>query len=182
MDWLTFIAEIVKALAWPCASIVIAFILRKPIAYLIARLRQLRWGDWELNFFAEELKAIEFLATDFPRVPESDRESELRKIASMDPRAAITGAWTDIEAALSDLADRLRMRGDQTLGAELRPVYIARAAALRGLLSDNDYRVFAQLRELRNLAVHGPIPITKREAEEYISLASRFLARLTLIR
>lgn len=35
MDWLTFIAEIIKALAWPGAIVVLVLVLRKPIAGLI---------------------------------------------------------------------------------------------------------------------------------------------------
>lgn len=50
MDCNTFIAEVIKALAWPGTILVIAFLLRKPLAALLPTLLRLRYRDLELDF------------------------------------------------------------------------------------------------------------------------------------
>ncbi|MGA7870168.1 MAG: hypothetical protein WCA22_04640 [Candidatus Binatus sp.] len=175
MDWLTFTAESIKALAWPGGVVVVAVLFRKPLSELIDRIRRASWKDLILDF-DRELKATEPLAVGLPKVAEP--KGGLVQIASSNPVAAIIGAWSDIEKALLELAERRELHGVGNVIAEARPIAIARMLSLSEHLSDNDYRLFAQLRQLRNVAVHGASQITQKEAEEYISLASRFIAKL----
>jgi DNA-directed RNA polymerase specialized sigma24 family protein len=50
MDWKTFLTELTKALAWPTTVIVLAFVLRTPVASLARLLRKLKYGDVEAEF------------------------------------------------------------------------------------------------------------------------------------
>lgn len=179
MDRLTFTVGVLNALAWPCAAVVIAALLRKPLSDLIGRMRHARWGDFEFDF-DRELKVAESLAAEFPQPAEPSRESNLRQIVSLDPAAAVAAAWSDVEAALDTVIAEEQPQGSagQTLEPERHRVLKTRIIMARGLLSETDLRVFAQLRNLRNLAVHGTRQITKEEAEEYLALASRFVAKL----
>lgn len=53
MDWLTFAAAIVKAVAWPATALLIVLLLRMPIRELIPRLRTLRIGPVEASVARE---------------------------------------------------------------------------------------------------------------------------------
>jgi len=59
MDALTFISELIKAVAWPVTAIALVVLLRKPIVELIPLLRRLKYKELELEFAQEvsELKA-----------------------------------------------------------------------------------------------------------------------------
>ena len=50
MDWLTFFAHLVTAIAWPAATIVLALSLRPAIKDLLRLLRKLKWNDLEAEF------------------------------------------------------------------------------------------------------------------------------------
>ncbi|MER3513447.1 MAG: hypothetical protein C4310_02805 [Chloroflexota bacterium] len=50
MDWLTFVTELIKALAWPITILIIIIVLRKPLANLIPTLQRLRYRDLEIEF------------------------------------------------------------------------------------------------------------------------------------
>jgi len=47
MDTLTFISELIKAVAWPMTAIVLVVLLRKPIIELIPLLRKLKYKELE---------------------------------------------------------------------------------------------------------------------------------------
>jgi hypothetical protein len=63
MDCRTLVAEIVKALAWPLASIALALLARRPVQGLLdgLRLKKLKRGDWEAEF--AEFSTTRFVAT-----------------------------------------------------------------------------------------------------------------------
>ena len=50
MDPLSFIAEIVKALAWPLTALGIFLVLRRPLMGLIPVVARLKFKDLELDF------------------------------------------------------------------------------------------------------------------------------------
>lgn len=57
MDGLTFIAEMIKALAWPLAAVVIALIFRQQLRALLTRISKGRLGPAEFEF-EQELKVL----------------------------------------------------------------------------------------------------------------------------
>ena len=58
MDVLTFISEIIKALAWPLAVVTLVFLLRRPVIEVFPLLRRLKYKDIELEF-AQEVSQLE---------------------------------------------------------------------------------------------------------------------------
>jgi hypothetical protein len=189
VDWLTFLAALVKAVAWPAAVIVLAILLRLPIAELLSRVSRMRikHGAWEIE---SELEAIHHIAeTHLPPLPLSGESTriispatrmaiEAAKAATMmAPIAAVTMAWMSIERALIETA-----RGNNVLRkdepATQDPVYIARALVLKGKMDEVTYAIFAMLNQVRNTVVHSTEGLTVPAAIEFTHLTSRFVAKL----
>lgn len=49
MDGLTFVSEMIKAVAWPTAVVVVCLLLRRPLAALAPLLRRVKYGELELG-------------------------------------------------------------------------------------------------------------------------------------
>ena len=102
MDWLTFLTEIIRAIAWPVIILVAIFILRKPVTTLIPKLGTLKYKDLELEFKKDmlELKrsagevSVSKLKEKASLISASDR---LVLIAATSPRAAILEASREME-------------------------------------------------------------------------------------
>lgn len=126
MDSLTFIAELIKALAWPLAVVALALIFRQQLRTLLARLSKGRLGPAEFEF-EQELK---LLAAQSPApAPASAEVAAVALGAAVLPaaggaRQAILTAWRNLEhraqagmhlLAAGDVAlyRRLRSLGDQ---------------------------------------------------------------------
>ena len=50
MEWLTFVIEVVKVVAWPGAAVLAVWILRRPAASVLQQVRQIRYKDLTINF------------------------------------------------------------------------------------------------------------------------------------
>jgi hypothetical protein len=57
MDWMTFIVEMTKALAWPVAGVLGIFYFKGEVAKLLPRLKKLKHKDTELEF-AERVEEL----------------------------------------------------------------------------------------------------------------------------
>lgn len=104
MDVLTFISELIKAVAWPATAIVLVVLLRKPIVELIPLLRKLKYKEIELEFAQEvyELKAeVEAIAKEKGEEAPSiaSTSSNLLNLVTFSTRAAIMEAWLEVESA-----------------------------------------------------------------------------------
>ena len=93
--------------------------------------------------------------------------------------AEVAAAWSQVEAAFERVL-RERQFGE-SVSEEALPVLKARILVVQGSLNQDDYRVFAHLRKLRNIAIRGDSRITNEEGQEYISQASKFVAKLETI-
>ena len=58
MDWLTFIAEMVKSLAWPAFLFFTVLVFRKPLVELLPGLRRLRIKEIEIEFNRELRRTV----------------------------------------------------------------------------------------------------------------------------
>src|SRR5438552_10768773 len=113
MDRLTFVVELVKALAWPVAVFVLYFLLRGSILPLIPNLSKLKWKEMELEF-RDELREVKAEIADvLPDATNSGGYEPSRlhlpevQLAHISPRAAIIEAWLRVQnAALTALAKR----------------------------------------------------------------------------
>ncbi|MFA6003334.1 MAG: hypothetical protein WC881_04630 [Elusimicrobiota bacterium] len=181
MDGTTFSVDMIKALAWPLTTIVLAFLLREPLKALIPLITRLKYKDFELEFdrkveelrnkAADELpiKTTEYVA---PALP-----APMAKLVIASPRAAIIEAWRLVELAVVKRARRLiHGRGDE-------PTKVSFHEALREL--ENDAKIgpsvqfLAPLRRLRNQAAHAPeFALSSESAADYAATACHFVRTL----
>jgi len=91
MDWLTFIAAIVKALAWPLTVLGVFAVLRRPLLGLIPLVARLKFKDLELDF-GRRLAEVRAEAESLPGVPSAaptESDDTLLRLAAMAPRATV---------------------------------------------------------------------------------------------
>ena len=181
MNWMEFIAAIVRAVAWPAVLIVAIVLLRKPLAGLVPLLRHLKYKELELEFAQrvqgarEEAEAtLAPLATPAARVPEVD---SLLQLAAESPRLAVVGAWRLVESSAHRACAALGVpveRGRPFAGLEL--TYALRR---EGVLDDATLSMMNRLRSLRNQAAHGEeFSVDEASAREYVRLAEALAQRI----
>jgi len=184
MDILTFVAEIVKALAWPLATIVIVTIFRRPLTQLLPLLRRVKYGDLEAEFERKIEEAKSEAAAVLPEVtrkalaPSAD-ETRLIQLSEISPRAAVLEAFTGVELAAISAARKLGM-----------PKAFPRTLTYRALtfLEESgkvDHQLVTLLRDLRGLrnqAAHAPeFGLTTDAALQYVQIAEAVIGRLNQI-
>lgn len=108
MDVFSFTSELVKATAWPIATMILFYFMRKPLFDLIPLVRKLKYKDLEMEF-SKEIQTLKTEAEDaFGKRDGKDTDRNHKTIAldlvSFSPRAAIIEAWIELEAAASRLA------------------------------------------------------------------------------
>ena len=185
MDVLAFIAELIKALAWPATVLILVCLLRKPVAELIPLLTRLKYKDIELEFgrrVAEvKAEATEELPPPEPAaVLESAEEQTVLELAKLSPRAAVTEAWRQVEVAAVEAA----RRNDIYLSpSELTsPVRVLRALERNQIIEMGKIGLLHDMRGLRNQAVHAPeFAITATAAMEYVQVARRLVEYLKIV-
>jgi hypothetical protein len=174
MDWLSFVAALVTALAWPLTVLGIFLILRRPLMGLFPLLARLKFKDLELDF-GRRLAEVTAEAAALPggrASAGSDAGEALVALAATAPRAAILEAWLHLEAAALDAA---RRRGTTEPLSHLRsPLRLIESLEESGVIDARQAAVFHELRSLRNSAAHavGFVP-SPETARDYVRLAGR---------
>ncbi len=176
MDPLSFVAALVKALAWPLTVLGIFLVLRRPLLALVPLIGRLKVRDLELDFgrrLAEASAEADALRAP-PGAPAltADGNAALLRLAAAAPRAAILEAWLRLEAAALEAA---RRRGTTEPVSHLRaPIRLIEALEELGIVDARQASVFHELRSLRNSAAHAlgfePSPDAARD---YVRLAAR---------
>ncbi len=177
MDWLTFVAQLISALAWPVTLIVIILVLRKPLTGLFPLLQRLRFQGIELDF-SQQVHALAFEAREqLPSVRGVlDAEEPLRdqwiELAHFSPRAVVLESWLQLEKAAIEASRRHELN---LKSAEIRsPLVLGQALEEAGILEGNTPAIYHRLRNLRNAAVHASeFAFTPDSAIEYADLAAR---------
>lgn len=185
MDILTFLSNVIGALAWPASLLVVVTILRRPIAELIPGLRRLKYKDLEVDF-GKELQKIEAVLDTIEDAKQNDKlpievQSEalpktraelLERITELSPNAAILESWRNVERTLDFY---FSSRG------------IERPPSGRTILGHLDYdpnfppqlvSAYQELRMLRNRAAHDQENLTEAHAREFSALADRLTSAL----
>ncbi|MBN6350233.1 hypothetical protein JZM10_01965 [Providencia rettgeri] len=172
MDVLKFFSELIKALAWPMATIILVILLRKPVVELIPLLRRLKYKEFELEFSKEvsELKAeVEAIAKEkSPSVPVSS--SRLLDLVSFSTPAAIMEAWLEVESAAISTASSFwgqstndALKNTQKLGEYLLQCKV---------IDREQLDIFNKLRHLRNKVAHArDLNLSESDARSYVQLA-----------
>ena len=180
MDWLTFIAQMTQALAWPVTAVVMVVLLRRPLARLIPLLQRLRYGPLELDFerrVAELAVEAERELPPEPRPGDNPAEARLLELAQVSPRAAVLEAWLQVEQAAMALS---RREGLALSSRELRtPLLLGQALEQAGALDESKLEIYHRLRNLRNAAAHATgFELDTDAALEYVRLALRLASFL----
>jgi hypothetical protein len=177
MDWLTFIAEIVRALAWPVTALIIFLALRRPLFRLIPLIQRFRFLDFELDFGSQVHELAASLGRELPeRQALSGERKQLREhlseLAHLSPRAVVLEAWLQLEKAAIEAA---RRRDLKLTSREMRsPILLGYYLEEAGILDESMSEVYHRLRNLRNAAAHAADFSYEPEAAlEYADLALR---------
>jgi hypothetical protein len=178
MDTLTFVAEMVKALAWPITVIVVLILLRRHILALLPLIRKLRLKEFEIEFAekVDELKdeaprALRHMPARPASAAEQAEQQVIRQLADISPRAAVVEAWRVVEKTALEL---LRARKKIELPSDrMPPSDLGKLLHMTGALDSDQLWLFNKLRKLRNRAVHEDFSDVDREAVlEYIEMAN----------
>lgn len=179
MDWLTFIAKIVEAIAWPSVVVGVLLFLRKELPEIVRSLRKLKFKDVELEFD----ESARVLAAETKRaVPARDLgdflvmgqsyssiHNRLADLADLAPRAAILEAWLLVEASAAGFLNK-HQSGKPT--AYPGPIRILEGLRRAEVLTPPQEAAFEHLRKLRNEAVHTPdAEFTASAVSNYIDSA-----------
>ena len=160
MDALTATVEIIKAVTWPVAALIIARTFREPLLALIPFIRSLKLPGVEVTV-AREVAEAKSLAQPALPAPDAQRElppaeldtrDKLYQLAELAPRAAISEAWRELELAGATAVTTLC---PQDLPTPLRaPMSFAEALRNHQFISSDQWSAIAKLRKIRNESVH----------------------------
>lgn len=151
MDALTFVSELVKAVASPVTAVVLAVLFRAELRALLSRLKKGKVGSAEFEFqekVAELASEIEEIS---PAQQPISLNAETVKLATLNPRAAMLTAWIEIEVALTKLAQKHELLNSRT---RRNPTVLVRTLARAGLIPKAHAPGFIALYRLRNEAAH----------------------------
>ncbi len=174
MDWLAFIAELVKALAWPLTALIIFAVLRRPLLRMIPLLERLKYRELEVDFGRrlEEVATVAAALNDGANhaAPTASVDSNLLQLVAVSPRAAILEAWIRLEQAAIAAARRYNVT---VSSGQLRsPQQLIQFLEENGVIDARQAGVFHELRGLRNSAAHATTFKPSPEAAvEYLHLA-----------
>jgi uncharacterized protein YutE (UPF0331/DUF86 family) len=185
LDWLTFIAELIKTLAWPLTVLAILILLRKPLVGLIPLLQRIKYKDFELEFGRQvrEVRAEANEELPPPQKPKAmipQAADPILELARVSPRAAVTEAWRQVEAAALDAAQRNNV--PLQYREAVSPIRVIRALEKAEVVDPAPMAIFHDLRALRNQAAHAPEFALSTEAViEYVELARRLIEYLSSV-
>lgn len=151
MDTLTFLAEVVKATAWPATTVVVTILFRKELRGILLRLRKGNVGSAEFEFQEAVTVLAENLAELSPAPRPVALDPEIVNFAEIDPRGALLRAWFEVEATLIDLSQRHGLLNDQ---ARRNPMALLRSLVNAELIPRDQFPIFIVLRRLCNQAAH----------------------------
>lgn len=178
MDSLTFWAEMAKACAWP----LVALLLGAPALWVLRglvnglKLKRLKQGDWEAEFDSQAADLLKVL----PAQGKAQRQRRLGIGGAPggsvgapvgghvegSPTEAVLTAWADVERDLRALAASASVDANAPFASTLD------ALVTKGALTAADASSITGLRQLRNLAVHGPSgELPTNRAQEFVSMA-----------
>ena len=175
MDWLDFIASVVRSVAWPAALVLIAWLLRAELKALLGRLETVRHKETEASFARavedvssevaerddaerrKEVKRLDEAHAELPSHPHLDAVTEVKRLGGTladHPEAAILASWALLEGAYRQLAAQRHLPVSSSASV---PVLID-ALVDAGVIAPEDRSSVAKLRRLRNEVAHSNLP------------------------
>jgi hypothetical protein len=188
-DWPTVVVELIKALPWwPAVVLVVFLLLRKPIADLIPYIEEFRFRELSMKFrqrltMAEDQAAVAQLPP--PPIPSGPPSVKplpepllslpdyLYQLTAISPAAAILEAWARIEAEM-----RRRLAAAE-LPQGRTGIDLTRELVKAGILPQDARPILEDLRTLRNLVAHARrLDLAPDEGLRYLELGNRLLAAM----
>lgn len=175
MDGLTFLSEIIKALVWPTAVIILVTLLKKPIIELVPLMKKLKYKELELEF-SQEIMALKAEAIETPLELSEVKEfsvttSKALELVPFSTRAAIMEAWIELETAAVEVASSF-WNGSPTETMRNFPK-LAEYLHQCKVIDDKQLSIFQRLRQLRNKAAHAEeLHLSEEDAKTYIVMAT----------
>jgi hypothetical protein len=184
LDYLQFFAEVIKALAWPAATVFIVLMLKRPLGRLIRKLQSLKWKDLELDWrkgvIEAEAEAEKAELNPVSMLIQSILEGPSLDLAKIAPRQAVLEAWREVELSAVDVAKRHGIQLSER--HQKSPREVIRALQKANLLDSETASLFFMLFNLRNQAAHNTNLVLEPEgATEYTLLAKRLTASLKTV-
>lgn len=193
MDWLQFIASLIKSLVWPTTLLVLVVLFRVQVGKVLLRLTRLKYKDLELDFGRElkqlekEAKAIDIAPQPQKSIAPAKRDSsqllqEAVQLAPNFPEPAVAVAWQAVEDELMQAVMRLATSPDYPAhNSALKNAELLKA---QNAVDQRTLELLNRMRNLRNMAVHGghATPITTDESLEFIALARGVVEKLQALR
>jgi hypothetical protein len=194
MDCLTFIVELVKALAWPAVVLYVLINYRDKFAALLPNLKKLEAGPLKAEFGAEAAKVLEEAETIRIQegVPdnliavsadENDAPVEIDHIfpkkrvnklfALTQPTAAILLAWDNIENAMKSAIEKHGVYVSERHTQQ--PYMWLNALVKQGLVTEETRVLVNELRDLRNQVAHVKLDPTPEAAWDYVQASNRLV-------
>lgn len=171
MDWKQFIAALAASLAWPSAVLAIVFILKKPIAGILPKIRSFKYGELQIDL-EEKLKEVETtLATEAVKQevpPPPPAPPRYAKLAIDAPRASMLFAWMEVEKAIADLISNRGIEFNHRFDKQQRMQM--RMLKDSGVIDDLTYDTYVKLSKVRNDAAH--LQDRQIDYDEAVSMSS----------
>ena len=180
-----FIADVLNAVAWPVAVVVVAVVFRKELKGIAGNLRKIKVGNTEAIFENLDKANSDAKALD-PVDPmtaseNAPRVAQLIELAKISPSGAILEAYKDVEMAIGQLhehavdAEMFSLSKSPHASSKLRRLPVTRSYQMLneiGWLSKSEIRMLEALRETRNRAAHSRSDdISLLISNEFIRLA-----------
>ena len=194
MDWLQFLASLIKSLAWPTTVVTLVVLFRAPVRRALLSLTHLKYKDLELDF-EHELKQLEKEAMAVDITPQPPKRISLTKRDSSQllqeaealgqrfPEPAVAVAWQAVEDEMMQAVMRLAIVPDYPgHGSTFKNAELLRA---QNAIDQRTFDLLNRMRNLRNMAVHGghgATSITTDEALEFLALARGVVEKLQSLR
>jgi hypothetical protein len=186
VDWLTFLAAMVKALAWPAVVVVALLVLKRNIGDLLRslgeRLEKAKGAGIELTFGKGVDQVEEILpapeAREITGSISSGRMEAVSAAAHLPPAYIVSQAWLKLDQAIR-AAVAVPQQSPGVRRAAIRITDYIEAARRQGILEADEVPGVQQLRELRNQAAHFADPgITITDALRYQDIAEALIEKI----
>lgn len=178
-----YVVHIIDSIAWPAAVIWLGYLFRSDLRKLLGRVTSLKYKDVEASFEKELAAAEEEARKALPKKekplsladeepvyppPYDERYERLLRIADESPRAALLEAWVEVEASLSEAAERNGIQNTRRIS----PRKVVLELINTGGYAKTLLPFFEDLRGLRNEAAHAPhfVP-TSKQTRRYLQMA-----------
>lgn len=186
MDWMTFVVELIKALAWPVVAVTVIFVFKDKLTKLFEDITELKGLDIEAKFargakeVLEEVKVIEAVEAEFdPNAPIDDPVlAKIQPIGRLlvvaSPQSAVLLARTNIESAVKRLVVR---EGTLTKGG-VNVMSALQQLRTDRVISSSIHKTALELIQLANKAAHNEFVPSVDAAQDFVDASDKLIKLL----